>query len=175
MTVLTLITHMWFTIPSVSPAAWNKLKWNIMNLKYNTPQEGLHEYSIPGSVQLETTHKNVTPSTLWGRRQAKKHRTHRLSLLEASNSVNTMAWQYQRLEFNFQHSHFKSCYYHIQKTKHLPKQQSAVPCYVGKLPTTTASNIKTEIKVCKVIVHLLLLYNFMKYTCSFFVSESFSC
>jgi len=103
MTILTLSIHMWFTITSVSPAAWNKLNWNIMNSKYNTPQEGLHEYSIPGSVQLETTHKNVTPTTLWGRRQAKKHRTHRLSLLEPSNTGNIMAWEYQRLEFYFQH------------------------------------------------------------------------
>jgi hypothetical protein len=57
----------------------------------NTSQEGLHEYSIPGSVQLETTHKNVTPNTLWGRKQAKKHKTHRLSLLEPSNTGNIMA------------------------------------------------------------------------------------
>jgi hypothetical protein len=103
MTILILSIHMWFTIPPVSPAAWNKLNWNIINSKYNTLQEGLHEYSIPGSVQLETTQKNVTPTTLWGRRQAKKHRTHRLSLLEPSNTGNIMAWEYQRLEFNFQH------------------------------------------------------------------------
>jgi len=62
-----------------------------MNSKYNTPQEGLHEYSIPGSVQLETTHENVTPTILWGRRQANKHRTQGLSLLEPSNTGNIMA------------------------------------------------------------------------------------
>jgi len=159
---------MWFTIPSMSPAAWNKLNWNIMNSKYNTPQEGLHEYSIPGSVQLETTHENVTPTILWGRRQANKHRTQGLSLLEPSNTGNIMAWEYQRLEFNFQHGHFNSCYHHIQETKQLPRQQSDIPCYVGKLPITTVPNIKTEIKVRKLIVHLLL-YSFMKYTCSFFI------
>jgi hypothetical protein len=39
-----------------------------MNSKYNTPKEDLNEYSNPGSVQPETTHKNVTSTTLWGRR-----------------------------------------------------------------------------------------------------------
>jgi hypothetical protein len=45
-----------------------------MNSKYNTPNKELHEYSIPGRVQLENTHKNVTPTTLSGGRQAKKNK-----------------------------------------------------------------------------------------------------
>jgi hypothetical protein len=62
-----------------------------MNSKFNTPNKEVHEYSIPGRVQLETTHKNVTPTTLTGRTQAKKHRTHRLSLLEPSNTGSLKA------------------------------------------------------------------------------------
>jgi hypothetical protein len=141
-----------------------------MNSKHNTSEEQLHQYSMLGSVQLETTQKKCNPKHAMGEKASKETQNRQAQLtgtIKHWQHNGMRIPQFSSIQFNFQQGHLNSCYHHNQKAKHLPKKQSQVPSNVGKLLNTTVSNIKTKIKVCKVFVQLLLLYNFIKYICPF--------